>query len=110
MTILKLNPTLKDFQNYVAEIETERNHDHEAIAKKFLMLMEEVGELVVANRKKPKIIKPDHNPKFASIDEELADILTYICSIANRFGVNLEAAFRNKEEINQRRLNNKKNR
>ena|SRR3990167_4303176 len=107
MPILKNNATLKDVQNYVAKIEVERQHDHEAIAKKFLMLMEEVGELMIANRKKPHTIKPDHNPKFASIDEELADILNYICSIANRFGVDLETAFRNKEEINKRRLNNK---
>ena len=107
MTILKDNPTLGDIQDYVAKIEIERKRDHENIAKKFLMLVEEVGELMIANRKKPHTIKPDHNPKFASIDEELADILNYICSIANRFGVDLETAFRNKEEINKRRLNNK---
>jgi len=58
-------------------MEVERKRDHEDMAKKFLMLMEEVGELITADRKKPEILKPDHNPKFASLDEELADILAY---------------------------------
>lgn len=105
MPILKNQPTLKDLQAYVALAEVERKRDHEKIAKKFLMLVEEVGELMTADRKKPKIIRPDHNPEFASVDEELADILAYLCSIANRLGVDLEAAFRNKESINKERFN-----
>jgi NTP pyrophosphatase (non-canonical NTP hydrolase) len=104
MPILKNRPTLNDIQKYVAEMEIERKRDHEGIAKKFLMLVEEVGELMMADRKKPEILKPDHNPKFASLDEELADILAYLCSIANRLGVDLETAFRNKEEINKKRM------
>lgn len=105
MPILKDQPTLKDLQAYEALAEAERKRDHENIAKKFLMLVEEVGELMTADRKKPKLIRPDHNPEFASLDEELADILTYLCSIANRLGVDLETAFRNKEKINQARIN-----
>lgn len=105
MPLLKSQPTLKDIQDYVVLAEIERKRDHENIAKKFLMLVEEVGELMTANRKKPKTIKPDHNPEFASIDEELADILVYLCSIANRLNIDLEAALRNKEKINQDRIN-----
>ncbi len=104
MPILKKNSSLSDLQDYVAEIEVERRRDHEDIAKKFLMLVEEVGELMTADRKKPNTIRPDHNPEFASLDEELADILAYLCSIANRLGVDLETAFRNKEVINKKRL------
>lgn len=104
MPLLKNQPTLKDLQAYEALAEVERKRDHEDIAKKFLMLVEEVGELMTANRKKPELIKPDHNPEFASLDEELADILAYLCSIANRLGIDLEAAFRNKERINQNRI------
>lgn len=102
--ILKTNPTLSELQSYIAEIEMERKHNQESIVKKFSMLVEEVGELFIAERKKPKIIRPDHNPEFASLDEELADVLTYVCAIANRLGIDLEAAFRNKEEINKKRL------
>ena len=107
MTILKDNPTLGDIQDYVAKIEIERKRDHENIAKKFLMLVEEVGELMTADRKKPKTLRPDHNPEFASIDEELADIFAYLCSIANRLGIDMEKAFRNKEEINKKRMGKK---
>lgn len=105
MPLLKNQPTLKDIQAYVILAEIERKRDHENIAKKFLMLVEEVGELLTANRKKPKTIKSDHSPEFASVDEELADILTYLCSIANRLNIDLETAFRNKEKINQDRIN-----
>ena len=104
MPVLKEKPTISDLQKYIAEAEVERRRNHENIAKKFLMLMEEVGELMTANRQKPKTIRPDHNPEFASLDEELSDILAYLCSIANRLGVDLEVAFRNKEEINKRRM------
>lgn len=104
MLILKDHLTLSDLQKYVAAAEVERKRDHEKIAKKFLMLVEEVGELMTADRKKPKTIRPDHNPEFASLDEELADILAYLCSIANRLSIDLEIAFRNKEEINKKRM------
>lgn len=53
--------------------------------------------------KKDKI-KIDHNSKFGSIDEELADVFIYICAIANRFNIDLEKAFRDKEKINQKRI------
>lgn len=104
MSKLKRRPTLSDLQDYVAETEAERKRDREDMTKKFLMLVEEVGELMTADRKKPELIRPDHNPEYASLDEELADILAYLCSIANRLGVDLEAAFRNKEEINKKRM------
>jgi NTP pyrophosphatase (non-canonical NTP hydrolase) len=103
MPTLKNNPTLSELQDYVSRVEVERKRDHESMTKKFLMLMEEVGELMTADRKRPQTIKPDHNPEFASMDEELADILSYVCCIANRLGVDLETAFRNKEEINKKR-------
>ncbi|MDO8668527.1 MAG: MazG nucleotide pyrophosphohydrolase domain-containing protein [bacterium] len=109
MPLLKDQLTLKDLQAYEALIEIERKRNHEDIAKKFLMLVEEVGELMTADRKKPELIKPDHNPEFASLDEELADILSYLCSIANRLGVDLEKAFRNKERINQERIDKQAN-
>ena len=103
MPTLKNNPTLKDIQNYVVELEKERGFDKEEITQKCLLLGEEVGELFKAIRKKEKI-KIDHNSKFGSIDEELADVIIYLCAIANRFNIDLEKAFRDKEEINKKRV------
>jgi len=103
MPMLKEKPTLKNFQKYVKELEIERGFEKEAVIVKCLLLAEEVGELFKAIRKKDKVIKVDHNSKSGSVDEELADIIIYLCAIANRFDIDLEQAFRDKEEINKQR-------
>jgi NTP pyrophosphatase (non-canonical NTP hydrolase) len=64
---------------------------------------EEVGELFKAIRKTENI-STDANSETFHIGEELADILIYVCAIANRYGINLEEAFRKKEEINKKRV------
>lgn len=66
------------------------------------LLGEEVGELFKALRKSQGI-SIDPQSKVGSASEELADILIYLCAIANRFDIQLEEAFRRKEEINMRR-------
>lgn len=53
---------------------------------------------------KKEKIRIDHHSKFGSIDEELADIVIYLCAIANRFNIDLEKAFCDKEEINKKRI------
>ena len=102
MLYLKEQPTLKDFQKYVDEMENERGFSDESTLQKCLLLGEEIGELFKAVRKSENI-KIDHNSKFGSIDNELSDILTYLCAIANRFDIDLEKAFREKEEMNKKR-------
>jgi len=103
MPILKEEPTLKDFQEYIKNLEIERGFNKEDVISKCLLLIEEVGELFKAIRKKDKVLKIDHNSKFGSIDEELVDIIIYLCAIANRFDIDLEQAFRAKEKINKKR-------
>lgn len=103
MPILKNNPTLKDIQEYVKELEVERGFQDENVLQKCLLLGEEIGELYKAIRKKDKVTKVDSNSKFSSVDEEFADIIIVMCTIANRLGINLEQAFREKEELNKNR-------
>lgn len=103
MPTLNTNPTLKDIQEYVIQLEKERGFAEQTVIQKCLMLGEEVGELFKAIRKQENI-KIDSNSKFGTIDEELADILIFICSIANRYEIDLEKAFRDKEEINKTRV------
>ncbi|MHA1112372.1 MAG: MazG nucleotide pyrophosphohydrolase domain-containing protein [Promethearchaeota archaeon] len=103
MPILKPNPTLTDFQSYVVSLEEERGFSDQNVKEKCLMLGEEVGELFKAIRKQEGI-KIDMNSKFGSIEEELADILIFLCAIANRYDIDLEIAFRNKEKINHQRV------
>ena len=102
MLKLKSNPTLSDFQKYVEELELERGFDDQSARDKCLLLGEEVGELFKAVRKSEGL-KIDATSAFGSISDELADILIYICAIANRFGLDLEKSFRDKEEINKKR-------
>jgi len=66
------------------------------------LLGEEVGELFKAIRKTEKI-GIDNNSQVFNIEEELADILIYLCAIANRCNIDMEQAFRTKEEINKKR-------
>lgn len=102
MPNLKNNPTLKDFQTYVAELELERGFSDQSARDKCLLLGEEVGELFKAIRKSEGL-GIDPNSKIESIEGELTDVFIYICSIANRFNINMEAAFQAKENLNKKR-------
>ena len=103
MLELKDNPTLSDFQKYVNELETERGFAQQTIIDKCLLLGEEVGELFKAVRK-TEGLSVDSNSTFTEIGDELTDILIYLCAIANRKGIDLEVAFRVKEEKNKKRI------
>ncbi len=83
-------------------MEIERGFDHQTVIEKCLLLGEEVGELFKAVRKSEKI-KIDSNSQKHEVSNELADILIYLCAIANRYDIDVEEAFREKEEINKKR-------
>lgn len=100
--LLKSDPTLRDFQDYVRKLEDERGFTEQNAIEKCLLLGEELGELFKAVRKTMKL-KTDVNTSIGSIDEEIADMMIYLCSIANRFDIDIEQAFRKKEEQNKKR-------
>lgn len=97
------NAHLFEIQQYVKELEIERGFDHQTVIEKCLLLGEEVGELFKAIRKTENI-KIDQNSQMHEVGNELADILIYICAISNRYNIDLETAFREKEEINKKRI------
>jgi NTP pyrophosphatase (non-canonical NTP hydrolase) len=99
---LKTKPTIQDFQNYVIELEQVRGFTDQNVIEKCLLLGEEMGELFKAVRKSMKL-KTDVNANVGTVKEEIADILIYLCAIANRFDIDIEQAFREKEEINKTR-------
>ncbi|GJM61410.1 MazG nucleotide pyrophosphohydrolase domain-containing protein [Persicobacter diffluens] len=103
MPKLKSKPTLKDFQQYITEMEIERGFDQQSARDKCLLMGEEVGELFKAVRKAEGLAIDQHS-KFENLSGELADIFIYLCAIANRYEVNLEEAFRQKEIINEKRV------
>ena len=102
MPILKDKPTLGEIQDYVKELEKERGFSEVSVIQNCLQLGEEIGELFKVVRKTEKL-KIDQKSTFTSVEEELADIMIFLASIANRYNIDLETAFRNKEEINKKR-------
>ena len=102
MPVLAPKPTLADLQLYVSELEVERGFAGQSAVEKCLLLGEEVGELFKSVRKATRM-GVDPSSTVAPVAEELADLLIYLCSVANRFEVDLEAAFRKKEERNSQR-------
>lgn len=103
MPYLKEKPTFSDFQKYVTELELERGFSEQNTIDKCLLLGEEVGELFKAVRKSEGLAM-DANSTYTEIGDELTDIFIYLCAIANRKGIDMEEAFRVKEEKNKHRV------
>lgn len=100
---LPQSPTLANFQQYVKDLEEARGFSEQTVLQNCLMLGEEVGELFKAIRK-TEGLTIDKNSKVGLITEELADCLIFLCSIANKYDIDLEKSFRDKEEINKKRV------
>lgn len=96
-------PTLGDLQRYVDEVCQERGWTKDSPAEKFVLFVEEVGELAKAIRKAAGLYAEQAKPRDMSLEEEFADVLSYLLDLANCYSIDLERAFREKEEINRSR-------
>lgn len=103
MPVLKPNPTLADIQDYVIQLEKERGFTDFTVLQQCLMLGEEIGELFKAVRKSEAHMGYATKGYIANPAEEIADILILLCAVANRMGIDIEKAFRDKEVLNHRR-------
>jgi NTP pyrophosphatase (non-canonical NTP hydrolase) len=103
---LKDNPTLKDMQQYVADMEIERGFTDNTLLETYLLLIEEVGELAKCIRKSPHTSLRTDAARVYQEDaaEEIADVIIVLTAVANRLGINLETAFRDKEDLNKKRV------
>ncbi|GGM23614.1 MazG nucleotide pyrophosphohydrolase domain-containing protein [Micromonospora yangpuensis] len=102
MQPLARTATLPDLQRYVADMEKQRGFTDRTVLDQCLMLGEEVGELFKAVRKNQQL--PIGTTSIVgSVDEELADILIFLCAVANRYGIDLGDALCRKEEHNEQR-------
>ena len=70
---------IKEFQDLIMRIYLERDKKRGA-DKTFLWLLEEVGELIRAYRRKED-----------NLGTEMADVLAWMVSVANLLGIDLEA-------------------
>jgi len=100
--VLPPQPTLADIQRYVDETNTYRGYNVD-LQYCVMLLCEEVGEVAKAVRKSIGG-KMDPNSKDTHVDEEAADVLWVLTAICNGLGIDLEQAFRAKEEKNKIRV------
>ncbi|MFZ2187857.1 MAG: MazG nucleotide pyrophosphohydrolase domain-containing protein [Candidatus Moraniibacteriota bacterium] len=100
---LKKNPTLEDFQEYVVALDKERGFTKGTVLAVLVHLMEECGELAKAIRK-AEGMRTDKKSEQFDVAHEAADVFIFLLKICNRFNINLEQAFRDKEEINKKRV------
>lgn len=77
--------SVREEQRHIADLYLEKDR-RRGVEPTFLWLMEEVGELAEAVRRKER----------AGIEEELADTLAWLVSLANLLDVDLQAAFERK--------------
>lgn len=96
------NPTLADLQTYVDEMVKERGFTDD-VSHRFMLLLEECGEFARAARKHlgGKFAADTHT---AELPEEAADVLIVLLGICNLLDIDLEKAFRAKEEKNKQRI------
>jgi len=99
--MIKKGLTIKDLQMHIKRIDFKPDKHHEVVLK----LFEEVGELSVEMRKVSEEGMTTTNKK--NIKYELYDVLHYVTHIANIYGIDLEEAIIEKDEINARRYNDR---
>ncbi len=100
--VLNENPTLTDFQAYIRAMVIERGFNSETAPEVFMLFLEECGEMAKAARKLQNI-KTDKNSAVHNLEHEVADVFIYLLDICNHFDIDLEKAFREKEELNKQR-------
>jgi NTP pyrophosphatase (non-canonical NTP hydrolase) len=99
MQSLPENASLGTIQHYVRKLEAERGFENRSAVDQCLKLFEEVGELsraVGALSGQPV----DPSGRIANLGGEAVDVLLMLVAVVNRYDIDLEDAFRRKEEHN----------
>jgi NTP pyrophosphatase (non-canonical NTP hydrolase) len=99
----KVDATLADWQAYVQRKITERGFADETTQQKFLLLVEEVGELAKALRPLEGVKTSADSAKH-EVEHEIADVFWLLCCIANGLDIDLDYAIRSKDEKNEQRV------
>jgi NTP pyrophosphatase (non-canonical NTP hydrolase) len=107
MITLPENAAMKEYQRYIHELEALHGWLKVDLVHNCFLMGEEVGELFKAVRRYNKLFDeggttPTEEAR-AELAEELVDVFNYLLAIANRTGVDLEEAFRQKNARNQTR-------
>ncbi len=101
---------MQDYQRYIHELEALHGWLDVDLVHNCFLLGEEVGELFKAIRKYEKLWGQagapvaDADERKENVAEELVDVFNYLLALANRLDIDLEAAFRKKNQRNQQRV------
>lgn len=107
MITLPAGAPMAAYQRYIQALEAHHGWLDVDLVHNIFLMVEEVGELAKAIRKYEKLFDegapaPTEGAR-AHVAEELVDVFNYLVAIANRLDIDLEAAFRDKNEKNQAR-------
>ncbi|HEY1085168.1 MAG TPA: MazG nucleotide pyrophosphohydrolase domain-containing protein [Candidatus Saccharimonadales bacterium] len=91
---------LGKIQEHLKKLCSEKGWDKNSISEVFLLLNEEVGELARAIRKQTGFKGEMKDKTKENLEEELADVFSYVLEIANRFDIDLASAYYKKQKIN----------
>lgn len=100
--------TIREWQSYVSRLVKARGWDSATDLETFLLFQEEVGELAKALRKHRGLFTEHGTSERARSSQrelalEMADVLSYLLDLADRFEIDLEAAVVEKENFNRTR-------
>ncbi len=107
MKTLPERPTLADLQQHVHALEAHHGWLDVDLVHNVFLMVEEVGELTKGIRRVEKLFAegdaPDREAARANVAEEIVDVLNYLLAIANRLDIDVEQAFRDKNQRNFQR-------
>lgn len=100
----KLNPnmTVKEIQEYVKKIIELRGFTNINYQDELILLMEEVGELAKAIRKKAPNSTIDKQKilNYTEIEEEIADVFIVLMQLSNILNIDIIKSVIEKEKVN----------
>ena len=118
---LPAGASMRDYQRYIHLLEEQKGWLSVDLIHNCFLMGEEVGELFKAVRRQRGYFEErraevaeggaedgavqaeEEALRRAEVAEEIVDVFNYLCAIANRLGVDIEEAFREKNRRNQAR-------
>ena len=91
-------------QQYIHDMVVRRGFDKETPRDVLLLMVEEVGELAKAIRKRSGIKSDEEKQeRYPALEGELADVFIYLLDLANLLNISLFHALHEKEQENEKR-------
>jgi NTP pyrophosphatase (non-canonical NTP hydrolase) len=99
---LTARPALIELQDYLHQVGIEREFTDETPKDMMLLLVKEVGELAKSLHKQKGLrVGRQRLLPYSPVEGELADCLIYLLNLANGLNMDIEKAFRLREEENE---------